>query len=90
MQMELNKISYSNGAGLPKTNYAQILINGKEQGFVAPEGVFLRMYHPKIKEGVLRPIKIPANMTDVDEMCKFIVKHWKTINDTYITVFRGE
>ena len=87
--MELNKIKFSNGAGLPKTSYAQILINGVEQGFIAPEGIFLRMYHPKIKEGVLRPVKIPSTMTDVDEMCKFLEKHWKAINDGYITVFRG-
>lgn len=36
----INKTTFKSGAGLQTTNYAQLLYNGEEIGFINDEGVF--------------------------------------------------
>lgn len=85
----LKPFKYQNGSGYIKTDYVQILFRGREVGFIAPEGIFLRMYDPKCKEGILRPIGAPK-VNDVHVLVKFFRDHFDAINDRYITVFRNE
>lgn len=47
----LKSFKYQNGSGYIKTDYVQILFKGREVGFIAPEGIFLRMYDSKCRGG---------------------------------------
>lgn len=85
----LRTFKYQNGSGYIKTDYVQILFKDREVGFIAPEGIFLRMYDPKCKEGILRPIGAPK-VNDVPVLVKFFKDHFDAINDRYITIFRNE
>ena len=85
----LKSFKYQNGSGYIKTDYVQVLFKGKEVGFIAPEGIFLRMYDPHCKEGILRPIGAPK-VNDVSVLVKFFRDHFDAINDRYMTVFRNE
>lgn len=85
----LRTFKYQNGSGYIKTDYVQILFKDREVGFIAPEGIFLRMYDPKCREGILRPIGAPK-VNDVPVLVKFFKDHFDAINDRYITIFRNE
>ena len=85
----LKLFKYQNGSGYVKTDYVQIWFKDREVGFIAPEGIFLRMYDPKCPEGILRPIGSPK-VNDVAVLVQFFRDHFDAINDRYITVFRNE
>ena len=85
----LKSFKYQNGSGYIKTDYVQIWFQDREVGFIAPEGIFLRMYDPKCPEGILRPIGAPK-VNEVAVLVKFFRDHFDAINDRYTTVFRNE
>lgn len=85
----LKSFKYQNGSGYIKTDYVQILFKDREVGFITPEGIFLRMYDPHCKEGILRPIGAPQ-VNDVSVLVRFFKQHWEAINDRYMTTFRND
>lgn len=85
----INRTTVKCGAGMPTSEYAQLLYNGEEIGFINEQGVFLRMYDPKIKAGVFQNIKIFEGKT-VAQKCQLLEKHWEAIYDNYNTIVRGK
>lgn len=85
---ELKAIKHQ-ATGYTRITYVQILFRGTEVGFIAPEGIFLRMYSPYCREGVLRPIEAPKT-DDVNTLKTFLEKHLEAIMDRYITTFRKD
>lgn len=85
----LKSFKFQNSSGYIKTDYVQIWFKDREVGVIAPEGIFLRMYDPHCKEGILRPIEAPKT-NDVSVLTRFFRGHFDAINDRYTTVFRNE
>lgn len=83
----LKSFKYQNGSGYIKTDYVQIWFKDREVGFIAPEGIFLRMYDLKCPEGILRPISTPKT-NSVSDLTVFFRRNYEAINDRYITIFR--
>lgn len=83
------------GMGLPKSDYAQIMYDhdGKriEWGFISSEGIFLKMEHPVLSNGVWEKIVLCSSETfSVKDRIDRFIKYYKAIYDRYSTIIRGK
>lgn len=85
----INRAVIKCGAGAPTMDYAQLIYKGEEIGFIDSEGIYLKMWHDKIKTGVFQRVSIPNGRT-VYQLCQFVEKNWNAIYDRYSTVVRGK
>jgi hypothetical protein len=85
----INRTTVKCGAGMPISEYAQLVYKGEEIGFINEQGVFLKMYDPKITTGVFQNIGVFEGKT-VGQKCQMLEKHWDAIYDRYTTVVRGK
>ena len=79
----INRTTIKGGAGMPTSEYAQLVYKGEEIGFINEQGVFLKMYDPKISTGVFEG-------KTVGQKCQMFEKNWEAIYDRYTTVVRGK
>jgi len=54
--IEINRVTVKGGAGMPTSEYAQLVYKGEEIGFISEQGIFLKMWHPELKAGVFQNI----------------------------------
>lgn len=54
--IEINRVTVKGGAGMPTSEYAQLVYKGEEIGFINEQGIFLKMWHPELKAGVFQNI----------------------------------
>lgn len=52
--IEINRVTVKGGAGMPTSEYAQLVYKGEEIGFISEQGIFLKMWHPELKAGVFK------------------------------------
>ena len=45
--IEINRVTVKGGAGMPTSEYAQLVYKGEEIGFISEQGIFLKMWHPE-------------------------------------------
>lgn len=50
----INRTTVKGGAGMPTSEYAQLVYKGEEIGFISEQGIFLKMWHPELKAGVFQ------------------------------------
>lgn len=86
--IEIIRVTIKHGAGLPTSEYAQLLYKGKEVGFINETGIFLKMWNPVIKTGVYMNLGIFEEKT-FSQKCNLVKKHWPALYDRYETVFRN-
>ena len=43
--IEINRVTVKGGAGMPTSEYAQLVYKGEEIGFISEQGIFLKMWH---------------------------------------------
>lgn len=43
--IEINRVTVKGGAGMPTSEYAQLVYKGEEIGFINEQGIFLKMWH---------------------------------------------
>lgn len=86
---EINRVTVKGGAGMPTSEYAQLVYKGEEIGFISEQGIFLKMWHPELKAGVFQNINT-FNDKSFAQKCKLVEKNWGAIYDRYTTIIRGK
>lgn len=79
--IEINRVTVKGGAGMPTSEYAQLVYKGEEIGFISEQGIFLKMWHPELKSGVFQNINT-FNDKSFTQKCKLVEKNWDAINDS--------
>lgn len=87
--IEINRVTVKGGAGMPTSEYAQLVYKGEEIGFINEQGIFLKMWHPELKAGVFQNINT-FNDKSFTQKCKLVEKNWDAIYDRYTTIIRGK
>lgn len=87
--IEINRVTVKGGAGIPTSEYAQLVYKGEEIGFINEQGIFLKMWHPELKAGVFQNINT-FNDKSFTQKCKLVEKNWDAIYDRYTNIIRGK
>lgn len=85
----INRITVKGGIGTPGSEYAQLLYKGEEIGFIIDQGIFLKIYDPKLPTGVFQNIGLFSDKT-FGQKCQMVEKHWAAIYDNFTMVVRGK
>ena len=87
--IEINRVTVKGGAGMPTSEYAQLVYKGEEIGFINDEGVYLKMYNPGCKFGVFKKLNVWKDKT-FSQRCTLFNQNWEAIYDIYDTIVRGK
>lgn len=87
--IEINRVTVKGGAGMPTSEYAQLVYKGEEIGFINDEGVYLKMYNPGCKFGVFKKLNVWKDKT-FSQRCTLFNQNWEAIYDRYDTIVRGK
>lgn len=83
MELELIKVKIKEGLEIKRRNYATIVINGTEAGYIDDSGVYLRLYNPTTPFGVLVSVEIAGKDSSFADKCRVVEKHAHAIYDRY-------
>ena len=87
--IEINRVTVKGGAGMPTSEYAQLVYKGEEIGFINDEGVYLKMYNPGCKFVVFKKLNVWKDKT-FSQRCTLFNQNWEAIYDRYDTIVRGK
>lgn len=86
--IKINRVTVKGGAGMPTSDYAQLVYKGEEIGFITSQGIFLKMWHPELSAGVFQNIGV-FDDKPFHQKCKLVENNWEAIYDRYTTIIRG-
>lgn len=82
MEFKLIKTTIKEEFGKKGKNYASVMCNGVEVGFIDDDGIYLRWYNQIVPHGVYNLMDLPTAKT-FRERCKFVEQHAAAIYDRY-------
>ena len=82
MELTILKTTIKEEYGKAGKNYATLIVNDTEIGYITDEGIFLRLYNPGTPFGVLDKVAT-GEKKQFFQYCQFIEKHWSAIYDRY-------
>lgn len=81
MELTIIKTNIKEEYGKSGKNYAVLMCQEQEVGFINEFGIFLKIYNPGVKTGVYNRVELQEK--NFVELCRFVEKHWNAMYDRY-------